>query len=95
MLKDHTDTQRNVISHVALRHEAESVWMDALADISKAIRLNIGQPTGFLKMGEEVAMEQPGGVLRLSTTIAGEKIEMDIPPGVWRHKGTSADRNAH
>lgn len=80
---------RNIISHVALGPEAESVWMDALADISRSIRIFTNQPTAFLKMGEEVAVEQPAGVLRISTTIAGEKVEMDIPHGMWHPKTTN------
>lgn len=79
----------NVISHVALGPEAESVWMDALANISQAIRQQTNQLTGFLKMGEEVAVEHPGGVLRISTTIAGERVEMDIPHGMWHPKTTN------
>lgn len=91
MLKHLSGTQRNLISHVALGHEAESVWIDALADVGKAIRLSANMPTGFIEIGPDVAVEQPGGFLRISTTIAGENVEMDLPPGVWRHKGSAID----
>lgn len=59
MLKHLSGTQRDLISHVALGHEAESVWMDALADIGKAIRLSANMPTGFLDIGPNVAVEYP------------------------------------
>jgi len=78
---------KNIIAHVSLGHEAEAVWIDALADIGKAIRLHSNRPTGFLKIGEEVAVEQPDGFLRISTTIADEKVEMDVPPGMWAISG--------
>jgi len=32
-------------------------------------------------------VEQPDGFLRISTTIADEKVEMDVPPGMWAISG--------
>jgi hypothetical protein len=88
---------RNIISQVELRQEIESVWIDALADVGKAIRLHSKLSTGFLDIGDDVAVEHPGGVLQISTTIAGELIEMGIPPGMWRYplKGNSVDTNSN
>lgn len=96
MLLTHKHSQ-NIISHVELRQEAESVWIDALADIAKAIRLHSKTPIGVLIVGDDVAVEQPGGTLRISTMIAGELIEMIIPPDMWRHtlKGNCVDYNSN
>ena len=97
VLNKEKEQPQNIISHVALGHEAESVWIDALSDVGRIIRQHTNQPTGFLKMGEEVAVQLPAGGLRLSTTIAGELVQMDVPPGMWWHTSndSSVDRNAN
>lgn len=74
----------NIINQVALEPTAEEIWMSALADIGQTVRAQNGGTAHIIKVGEETAHAQPSGVLTLATVVDGEKVEMDIPPGMWR-----------
>lgn len=73
----------NIIAQVVLKPEAEEIWLTALADISRSVRMQKGGATYLVKMAEESAYAQPSGVLTLTTMVDGEKVEMDVPPGMW------------
>lgn len=74
---------QNIIDRVSIEPTISCAWVDALADISKNMRLQKGQPTAILRFGDETAKLKGNGVLTISTSINGAQVEMDIPAGMW------------
>lgn len=79
-----TKLNANVIDAVVIEPRIRLAWLDALADISKQVRVIKGAYNVVLSFSEETAQLTPGGVLTLRTFIDGERVEMDVPSGAWK-----------